>query len=130
MITKGEEIQILIYRSLDPYLFLSQPYTILAQILIYRSSHMHLFLSNSILPFTQTLSFFVITLFVNRVSDEPRVEKFFFFSLFFFLTNPNLLFVLPPSFFLYNTHTLTCMIFFLKLYSTIDQIPIFFSSQS
>ena len=33
------------------------------QILIYRSSNMHLFLSNSILPFTQTQSFFVITLF-------------------------------------------------------------------
>ena len=52
-------------------------------------------------------------------------RNFFFFSLFFFLTNPNLLFVLPPSFFLYNTHTFTCMIFFLKLNSTIDQILAF-----
>ena len=70
MITKGEEIQILIYRSLDPYLFLSQPYTILAQILIYRSSNMHLFLSNSILPFTQTLSFFVLTLFYHLFNSH------------------------------------------------------------
>ena len=59
---------------------------------------------------------------VNRVSDELRVEKFFFF--FVFCLNPNLLFIKHPSFFLCLTYT----IFFLKLYSTIEQIPIFFSS--
>merc|ERR1712212_226855 len=36
---------------------------VFVQILIYRSSKMHLFLSNSILPFAQTPSFFVLTLF-------------------------------------------------------------------
>ena len=37
---------------------------------------------------------------VNRVSDELRVEKFFF-VFFFFSVNPNLLFLQTPSFFLF-----------------------------
>ena len=65
-----------------------------------------------------------LVLFVNRVSDELRVEKFFFVFFFVFCLNPNLLFIKHPSFFLCLTYT----IFFSKLYSTIEQIPIFFSS--
>ena len=78
---------------------------------------MHLFLSNSILPFTQTLSFFVITLFVNRVSDELRLEKFFVFCFFLFCPNPNLPFLKYAS-------------FFVQFYSTVHSNPTFFCHNS
>jgi hypothetical protein len=63
---------ILFYRLLKPHLFLSKLYSTIR-------STPTLFCLDPILPFAQTPSFFFKTLFVNRVSNELRVEKFFVF---------------------------------------------------
>jgi len=116
VITKGEEIQILIY----PHLFLSQPNTILAQILIYRSSNMHLFLSNSILPFTQTLSF--LSYLYSTICSTPT----------FFCLHPILSFAQTPPFFVINLfyHLFNSHIILSGSYSTVRSNPIFFCQNS
>merc|ERR1712212_794959 len=98
---------------------------------------MHLFLSNSILPFTQTLSFFVIMLFYRWFKSH-----FFLSKLYSTVPNPNLPFLKYASFLsnsiLPFTQTLS---FFVKTlfyhsfhshfilsrsYSTVRSNPIFF----
>ena len=116
MITKGEEIQILIYRLLDPHLFLSQHSTILSfnqttSFLFFSTvcSKPIFFFDNSILPFLKYASFFVQ--FYSTIHSNPiffchnsicesrqrwtKGGEIFFL---FLCLNPNLLFLKYASF--------------------------------